>query len=587
MDKEAGLLLLKNVIEKEIYHQDYERVTELASDYFKMKTGKGLTEKLDRILTRETEEEKKQRDNISKPIIPAILNSTQLPFQKCLRAIPVNSEIKYITGINKKEELELFIASYWGEESLAEYLQYTMIAYNYIDPNAFLITEFEPFDANVEKASPYPFIATSEEAIMFEYKNENLQYLIVRLPIKFKSNDTEQDGFKFTMYLGPDTIQLTQVEKDYQIVEDAIIIQIKENFYLYQEFTPKAKKVPARRFGFLRDDETQGRTFVSVFHNIKLVLEKLMKTDSELDLTAAMIAFAQRFAYVNNCPNQQCYGGKLLDGHTECNTCHGTGQQQPHKGVGEVITFTIPRDLTQMIDLDKMLVYKYPPIELLDWQQSFVDYLMIFAHKMMFNNEIATRSETATNITATEKNFGEDNMNDTLNPFARNYSAMWKFVIKDIATFTDLNEGLSVIHIMPKDFKIKGLLQLCAELKALRDAGAASVITGAVEDDINAILYGDRPKDLKKIEIKNKFNPFYGMSESTVRLLISQGLTTEYNATLWANLESIFNDLELENPNIYEMNNKVIRDAVKVKTQEYIDQMKAEIPEPVQPPFNA
>ena len=80
-------------------------------------------------------------------------------------------------------------------------------------------------------------------------------------------------------------------------------------------------------------------------------------------------------------------------------------------------------------------------------------------------------------------------------------------------------------------------------------------------------------------------NPFRGYPEATTRLLISQGLTTEYNATLWANLESIFNEIEIEVPGLYDMNEKLIREKVKVKTQEYISQMKAEEPEPVVVPF--
>ena len=80
-------------------------------------------------------------------------------------------------------------------------------------------------------------------------------------------------------------------------------------------------------------------------------------------------------------------------------------------------------------------------------------------------------------------------------------------------------------------------------------------------------------------------NPFRGYSEADIRLLISQGYTTEFNSTLYANLESIFNDLEIEEPDIYEMTLKLIREKVKVKTEEYMKQIKEEMPEPVQSTF--
>ena len=326
MDKETGFELLKKVIKDEVYHQDYKRVIELADKYYKMKTGDDITKLLEKIVTRETEDEFKQRENISKSVVPSILNSTQLPFQKALRKTPLLRELIYETG-DKTLELEEFIGHFWGEKSLEEYLEYSVIDYNYIDPNAFLITEFDAFDPNKEKASPYPFIATSTDAIMFEFKNENLQYLIVKLPIKFMRDDIETDGYKYTMYLGPDTIQMTQ---------SATGIEINSLFYEYQEFQPGAKKVPAQRFGFIRDAETKGRTFVSVFHPVMLLLEKLMKTDSELDLSTAMTAFPQRFAYVDKCSNKECNGGKLLDGHTTCSVCNGTGQQPLHGGVKDI-----------------------------------------------------------------------------------------------------------------------------------------------------------------------------------------------------------------------------------------------------------
>jgi hypothetical protein len=459
MDKIEGLGLLKKVIEKNLTHQDFERVKDLADKYYKMKTGAEITDLLEKIVTRETEQEFEQREDISKSVVPSILNSTQLPFQKAIRKQPLLREILYKSA-DKKKELELIIGKYWGEKSLEEYLEYSIIDYNYIDPNAFLITEFESFDPKKEKAKPYPFIASSTEAIMFEFKNEILQYLIVKLPIKYISKENEIDGSKYTMYLGFDTIQMTEVAIDYPADEGEIKLKVGEKYFLYEEFEPKAIKVPAQRFGYLRDAETKGRTFVSVFHPVLLLLEKLMKTDSELDLSTAMTAFPQRFAYVDQCSNPECSGGHLLDGKTICTNCNGTGQQPLHGGVKDVITLTLPRNPTDMIDLEKMLVYKAPPVELLTFNKDYINDLRILIHTMMFNNEIATRSETATAVTATQQNFGTDNMNDTLYPFARNYSSIWEFVVLDIATFTDLGEGLTVHHKFPNDFKMKGLLEL-------------------------------------------------------------------------------------------------------------------------------
>ena len=489
--------------------------------------------------------------------------------------------------IEKPEEnlqlVEDRISTYWGDGSLEKFLEYAYVDYNYIDPNAFLITEFDAFDPKVEKAKPYPFIATSEQAIMFEFKNNILQYLVVRLPISWIDKEGKpKEGFKYTIYLGEDTIQFTEVEDKPTIDITSDLpggVEIAGKYYLVEFFKPKGKKVPARRFGYKPDGETQGRTFISAFHDVIPYLSKTLKIDSELDLSTAMTAFPQRFRYVNPCP--ECHGARtLLDGKA-CGTCGGTGKEPIHSSTMDVVTLDLPRDPVEMIDLEKLLVYKSPPIELLEFQEQYVQNLRASVFLMMFNKELMTRNELSS--TATEVRITEDNVNDTLRPFAQSLSTTWEFVVEDIATFVDMGDGIILQHQYPEDFKFKSQTELMLELKQAKDAGASTSTIAKIEDDINELLYADRPEELKVIRIKNDYNPFRGYSEENVRLLISQGLTTKYNAVLWANLESIFNELEIEEKQwIYDMAKEYISERVKAKTEEYIAKMDGAKPkEPV------
>lgn len=585
MDKEKGFDVLVDVVKNNKRHQDYTRVVELADKYFKMVTGKNIDTLLHKIITRESDEEFEQRKNITKSVVPAILNSTKLPFQKATRKQPTVRKIDYEGDAEaKKLELEEYIATYWGDKSLEKFLEYAYVDYNYIDPNAFLITEFDDFDPMVEKASPYPFIATAEEAIMFEYKNEILEYLIVRLPITYLDKGSPQPGFKYTIYLGMDTIELEQCEEATKNDPEYEVIEIEKKFYIVEYYEPKNEKVPACRFGYLRDNETKGRTFVSVFHSVLAYLEKTLKIDSELDLSTAMTAFPQRFAYVSPCKNPGCNKGELLGGGI-CDVCNGTGEQPFHRGTQDIITLTLPKDPADIIDLERMLVYKAPPIELLTFQQEYIEYLKKSVHAMMFNADLFTRSEVTE--TATEKILEQDNLNDTLYPFARNLSSTWEFVVKDIATFTDLEEGLTVQLKFPNDFKMKGLTELMTELKMAKDAGASTSTISAIEDDINEILYSDRPDELKEMRIKNEINPFRGFSEADIRFIISQNNVPLYNRTLWENFESIFQDLEVEHqdPWLFDMAYDKIVTLVKAKTEEYMAKIKAETPELTQTQF--
>lgn len=565
MTKDDGLILLEEIIRDDIKHQDYKRVTELADKYYKLKTGDGIEDLLRRIETRTTEEEFEQIKRIYRSIIPSTLNSTKLPFQKAVRKQPLVRKIDFPDDDEtKKIDLEEFIRSYWGNKTLEEFLEYAYIDYNYIDPNAFLVTEFDNFDNKTETAKPYPFVASSTEAIMFEYVNEILEYLVVKLPIKYMDGLVEKDGVKFTMYLGMDTIVYSQVANK----EGAVMI--KNRFYEVTLYQPKNDKVPAVRFGYVRDEQTKGRTFVSIFHCVIGLLEKTLKIDSELDLSTAMVAFPQRYRYVTPCNNPACKGGTLLDGKGTCQTCYGTGFQPFHKGTQDIIKMSLPKNKEEMVDLSDMAYDHSPDIELLQFDSDYLEKLEKKIQAKMFNADLYTRSEVAT--TATEKVLETDNLNDTLYPFARNYSATWEFVVYDIATFTDMNNGLVLQHKFPIDFKFKSLRELMEELQTAKNAGASTSTIAAIEDDINELLYSDRPEELKEMRVKNQINPFRGYSEANIRFIISNGNVPKTSSVLWENLEAIFQDLEVENQNpwLYDLAYELIIEKVKAKTQEYI-----------------
>ena len=80
------------------------------------------------------------------------------------------------------------------------------------------------------------------------------------------------------------------------------------------------------------------------------------------------------------------------------------------------------------------------------------------------------------------------------------------------------------------------------------------------------------------MRIKNQINPFRGYNDANIRFIISQGNTPIYQQTLWENLESIFQDLEVENedPWLYDLEYGLIVQKVRDKTNEYVAMIQGE-----------
>jgi hypothetical protein len=123
---------------------------------------------------------------------------------------------------------------------------------------------------------------------------------------------------------------------------------------------------------------------------------------------------------------------------------------------------------------------------------------------------------------------------------------------------------------------MKGLQELMTELKTSKDAGASTSTISAIEDDINEILYSDRPEELKEMHIKNEINPFRGVANADIRFIISQGNVPIQKRTLWENYESIWQDVELANPKVFNFTIEKINTLIYAKTDEYIKSISGE-----------
>jgi hypothetical protein len=608
-----GLPILIDTIQNKRRHIDYAHVCEIAKDFTVYGTGTGIKDKLKRFHGGETEELFEQREILTVTNVADIFNSCVKPLNK-VGMTPANVSITW-KGANaskqleNKKILEEVASDFWGDKSVKTYLTRRMGPTDSMDPNSFLVVEFKEdvkSDDPNTKAQPYPFEVNSKEAINYIYKNNIIQWLIVLNDILIKDKEGKLiPGEKYYIYLDNQTISATQIHsdtiEDFRFLNpDAVELNSVVNFdllkpktnYIYATEEEGNKKryyilnvfnhligfVPARRFGTESDPLTRHRTCVPVINPAKSYFEDSIQTMSEFSITKRLHTFPQKWQYLPKCDAPGCYKGFSSDGITACGVCKGTGTIT-HSSAQDIIGIKMPDELKDIVNLEMMAAYKGPPIDLVKFQKEFgFEDIRRYAQSAVYNNEVGRRRVK----TATETEIDAEAVNATIKPFGDNWSDMFEFVYYCIAELIDLGgPDFECSHSFPDDFQIQTLSEILDDLKKATESGAESHIKKSLTKKLTNKIYIDQPREILKIDTKDKYYPFAGKKESEVQFILANGKTTKYAETLYSHFDLIFSDLEFEfsqkNLDFYELDEKLQREAIKTKVAEYIKLIESEV----------
>lgn len=582
--REQALTRLIEVVADGKRHPYYDRTRQLAGLYRKLVTGDGLDELLRQFTMRESAQAFKQRVDITQHVVTSVVANIMDVFYKIPRS-NYNRVCEYDKEHKAKQEpLNEIMKAFWGTKTLDEWFKTRWFEMIQTDPNAFVVTEFAPFDpARGERAMSYPFEVDSESAVDYQYDNNVLQHLIVRSTFPMpKGKKSDGVGEKYTLYLANETMTLTEVETSpllpsppqerqfYEVDGGALIRFQKRVFFLLINQPHNAGTVPAFQVGYARDQWTGGATFVAPFEKCVPMLLKTIKSNSELDLTMALSAFPFRAEYAPACTAEGCIDGHLSNGDT-CHSCKGTGHQSV-TSAQEKLVLTLPKRGDELLDLEKLVVFKSPSVDIMKFQQDYIDALTRRAKSIVFNSDIFSRSEIAD--TATGKNIDLTNVYDTLFPCAQGYAEKWRFQVYAVARFADLQKGLTAMLVFSKDFKLKDLAALLSELESANRSDAGPVVIRNIQADIARIVYADNPKEYHAWEVREMFNPFSGQTSDKITIALSSASVPNRLKVQYLLLGTIFDDLEFEaaqdGQSFYLLPSDVQRTKVVEKVQSYI-----------------
>lgn len=603
MKLEAAQQLIKELIATGATHRDYKTVTDLATKLKILITGKGMVGLLKRYSSRETVEQFAQRVALTTAITPAVANSVKNPFNKVGRNDRIKKSITLNNNRGKEKQVEEMLAAFYGSKAekntgLDYWLKTRFLNLSFSDPNAWVAIEWKAPESAAEVVFPTPFEITAREAVNFKIVNGVTKWLLAKQEIVFieKKGDilTEKDGLKYTLYDQDFTIVHTQVDAEYVKQFDLLpgqeYLTTEDNkTWLTEWFEPKVGFVPAFRVGYLTDESTNDRTFVNPFNAGMCFFDKSIKANSEFDLSMTLHAFPQKLQYVNKCNGvskaKRCDNGYDAAGQV-CAKCEGTGFAI-HKSAQDAIYLKMPdlEEGKQVPNLDSMLVYKHPPIELLTFQNNYIQQISTDVHQAVFNSTALVRKTTATSNsneptkTATEIDTNMQGYYDAIEPYTEKQSSVYRIValIACIIAGADPKE-VEIEHTFPADPKLKNSDILLSELKAANESGAPSFLKDAINNDLADINFSGDKWGKLKYDVKKRFSPFRGKSEEQINMLLISNYVSLRDKVLYANFESIFQQLELENGSAFYVTQNIKKQSelLEAKISEFILKIKEE-----------
>lgn len=555
-------LIIEDTIAYDLQHEDYERVTDLADKYRAFIINKPdhegnfpLNEYLKQFVRREDDELFEQRKNLTKQYVPSICSQIMRTFQKVVRSNRVTKiidhpEKKAVEDINDK--LDNFYGES-GENGIDQYMRERFFPLSFTDPNAWIRVTFNEFDPNKEKPQPYPEEFSSHSIVNFKTKNDRTQWVIAKLDYLYTAkNGEEKKAIRFLIFGEDQALEYKLIPKDIKesFIDDSTVIwtnpkKVSDKYAVYT-YAHNSGRVPLMRVGYVKDISTKSRTYVNPFdYEAMPLLEQFLKVSSELQLSITLHAFPKQVSYVSQCEAKGCNNGFLADGNA-CDVCEGTGKNV-HTTAADIMEVPMPKRPEDMIDISKVSAYVPFPGGVMEFLDQYSEKLEKKILRMVFNTESLVQTQFNT---ATEAEIDVDSVYDTLSPFANKYSDVWMFLVKLSVLYLSY-EKVTVYHKFPNDFKLKPLSKLLEELKLANDSNAPSYIRESINNDIADIIYADDQDERAKLGIKNRHFPFAGKTDFEIQNIILNNLATKEKQVLYANFDSIFDEIEEDNESFY------------------------------------
>lgn len=561
MNKQDYLNILQIAVMEGTPHPDYDRTVSLAKTYKSIMTGKDQKEMVLSYRPRETPDQKVQRLNITIPRTDAEGNRFVMLTDKIKKIDNIVDNVYYMSDKTDRTRIDECRAKFYQGRSIDAYLHDFNQWANYYDPNAWLLINFMKVgDKNV----PYPVEYKSADVYRWSETINDIDWFIALQRV-------ERGLLKYTMFAPDWCFILTQMDDESKRKEGTETLKIGDYSYLLETFNTLSGSTPVFRAGYIRDVETDSRTFVSILHPAMNSFKRLINDGSEYDLTKAIHGFLQKYQYANVCDYTEerdnevarCNDGYLRfsDERITCPQCKGRGLVI-HTTPQDVVMIKHPDGKDEHIPLEEMVHYVTIPESIIANQKEDIDRDITDIQIAILNTQLTDDKEVQRNVTATEKVIDLDNINTVLYRHAQNHSRLFRRSLMQCATYMGVNEGLVVNHEFPKDFQLESLAQL---IQQRTNALAAGVPYAVIENIDTKILTKQSQGDMDNIlwvHAWELFRPWRELPLTERLTLLADLPDTNRKKVLYTYFEEIRRRVDAKFPQFYKMTDRSAQESL-------------------------
>lgn len=559
--------ILIDTVQHERRHKHYDRTVEVAKFARQMQLGDTQQDIIVRYRANESEAQKKQRVRLYNSLTPFVVAEIRKQLSKYKRTEHIR---KVVTHSDAKAEQRIIslLKKFYADEHLEKYLFDQVLYYYMTDPNAFFITERKDVRerSTVITERVYPFEVTSEQAINYCYEHGQLKWLIAAMPrtvtrkvssvvIETKNRTPVTSStiqiILHDYYLYGEGVVLKLTEYESELVVDnpeleTILIPVKNKkeprVFTFESWNNGTIEVPAVRMGNIKDVQTYNSTNISIFHQVESLFRDLINLKSQDDVTRAIHVFAKLYQYAPQCTFSDneghiCNGGHLNDRNsTRCPSCKGSGVKS-HRSEQEAIELALPTDFEKFFPLDQIAHYLTPPSHVPEYLDKKTDKLIGRISIGLFGSDVFERPKAVN--TATEVLQEAEEINDVLSEIGAVYSRAFKKSVRVTAQYVGLNEGLTVVHEFPNDFKTRTLTSLQNAYSSAKSNSASYEVVEGIETDIIAKLYANDPEKVKERAAWEMWRPFKSLPVEVVPMVVGERDKSDFDRVLYENFDTV------------------------------------------------